>query len=67
MTVGVLRLPLTSVLLTTLFLGTEGFPVMPLVIVAVAVSYILTVRLSPPAPAPPSAPKHVAAVPAQIR
>jgi H+/Cl- antiporter ClcA len=68
MTVGVLRLPLTSVLLTTLFLGAQGFVVMPLVIVAVAVSYILAVRLSPsPSPAPPPAPDHVAAVPARIR
>jgi H+/Cl- antiporter ClcA len=67
MTVGILRLPLTSVLLTTLFLGADGFPVMPLVIVAVAVSYILTIRLSPsPAPTPPPAPKHVAAAPAPI-
>lgn len=48
MTVGMLRLPLTAVLLTTIFLGTDGFPVMPLVIVAVAISYVLTVRLDPP-------------------
>jgi H+/Cl- antiporter ClcA len=68
MAVGILRLPLTSVLLTTLFLGAEGFPVMPLVIVAVAVSYILTVRLSPPpAPAPPPMARPAAPVPAGHR
>jgi H+/Cl- antiporter ClcA len=68
MTVGVLRLPLTSVLLTTLFLGADGFPVMPVVIVAVAVSYIVTIRLSPAAtPAPPPVAKPAATVPADHR
>jgi H+/Cl- antiporter ClcA len=53
MTVGILRFPLTSVLVTSLFLGADGFLVMPLVIVAVVVSYVVTIRLSPPpAPAP---------------
>jgi hypothetical protein len=47
MTVAMLRLPLTSVLLTTLFLGSEGVTVMPLVIVAVVVSYVTVVRLTP--------------------
>ena len=56
MTVGILRLPLTSVLVTTLFLGTDAFPVMPLVIVAVVVSYVVTVRLSPPPPVPAPSP-----------
>jgi H+/Cl- antiporter ClcA len=68
MTVGMLRLPLTSVLLVTLFLGEDGFPVMPMVIVAVAVSYIVTVRLDPPpAGTPPSAPQAQRPVPAQAR
>lgn len=56
MTVGMLRLPLTSVLLATLFLGADGLTVMPLVIVAVVVSYLVTLRLPDPgrrvAPAP---------------
>lgn len=47
-TVGMLRLPLTSVLLTSLFLGQDGITLMPLTIVAVVVSYVLTQRLSPP-------------------
>src|SRR5690349_17649592 len=53
MTVGILRLPLTAVLVTTLFLGADGFLAMPLVIVTVVISYIVTIRLSPPpTPAP---------------
>lgn len=50
MTVGMLRLPMTSVLLATLFLGSAGLTVMPLVIVGVVVSYVVTLRLPDPAP-----------------
>ena len=35
MTAGMLQLPMTAVLLTTLFFGTDGIKVIPLVIVAV--------------------------------
>ncbi|MEU9419975.1 chloride channel protein [Streptomyces sp. NPDC048272] len=55
MCVAMLKLPMTSVLLATLLLGTQGITVMPVVIVAVVVSYVLTLRLAPapvPAPAP---------------
>ncbi|MEU0303435.1 chloride channel protein [Streptomyces sp. NPDC006175] len=45
MCVAMLRLPMTSVLLATLLLGSEGITVMPLVIVSVVVSYVLTLRL----------------------
>jgi H+/Cl- antiporter ClcA len=48
MTVGILRLPITSVLLTSLFLGPPGITVMPLVIIAVVVSYVVSERLLPP-------------------
>jgi len=48
MAVTMLRLPLTSVLLTTLFLQADGVTLMPLVIVAVVVAYVASVRLSPP-------------------
>jgi chloride channel protein, CIC family len=51
MAAGMLKLPMTSVLLVTLFLGSEAFTVMPLAIVAVVVSYVVTIRLTP-APAP---------------
>lgn len=44
---AMLRLPLTSVLLATLLLGKQGLTEMPLVIVAVVVSYITTNALSP--------------------
>jgi hypothetical protein len=46
MTVVMLRLPLTSVLLATLLLSSDGLEVMPLVILAVAVAYVVSARLS---------------------
>jgi H+/Cl- antiporter ClcA len=53
MSVVMLRLPLTSVLLATLLLATDGLAVMPLVIVAVAVAYVASARFTPePAPSP---------------
>jgi H+/Cl- antiporter ClcA len=54
MTVVMLRLPLTSVLLATLLLASDGLAVMPLVIVAVVVAYVAPARLTTPdaAPAP---------------
>jgi H+/Cl- antiporter ClcA len=54
MSVVMLRLPLTSVLLATLLLASDGLAVMPLVIVAVVVAYVASARLTP-APAPASA------------
>jgi hypothetical protein len=48
---AVLNLPLTSVLLTTLFLASDGLAVMPLVIVAVVVAYVARAHL-PPLPPP---------------
>jgi H+/Cl- antiporter ClcA len=57
MTTVMLRLPLTSVLLATLLLGSDGVSVMPLVIVAVVVAYVASARLTPtPAPAASTAP-----------
>ncbi len=51
MAAAMLRLPMTSVLLTTLFLGSGGIIVLPLVIVGVVVSFMLTLMLSaPPVP-----------------
>jgi H+/Cl- antiporter ClcA len=58
MTVGMLRLPMTSVLLATLFLGGTGLTVIPLVIVGVVVSYVVTLRLPDPAPSDPGPPAH---------
>ncbi|WP_435177631.1 chloride channel protein [Actinacidiphila sp. bgisy145] len=71
MSVAVLRLPLTSVLLATLLIGRDGLTVMPLVILAVVVSYVATAALSrparpqgpqaahgPQAPPAPTAPPH---------
>ncbi len=55
MTTAMLGLPLTSVLITTLFLGADGVTLMPVVIVATAISYVGSARLAPP-PAPDLAP-----------
>jgi chloride channel protein, CIC family len=61
-----LRLPLTSVLLATLLLASDGLEVMPLAIVAVVVAYVVSARLAPapassPEPAPAAAPDTAAA------
>jgi H+/Cl- antiporter ClcA len=50
MTVAVLGLPLTSVLLASLFLESDAFTLMPLVIVAVVVAYVGSARLAPRPP-----------------
>jgi H+/Cl- antiporter ClcA len=49
MTVSMLGLPLTSVLLVTLFLQADGIALTPLVIIAVVVSYVASARLAPAA------------------
>ncbi len=57
MSVVMLRLPLTSVLLATLLLSSDGVNVMPLVIVAVVVAYVASARLTPaPATTPETPP-----------
>ncbi len=56
MTCAMLNLPLTSVLITTLLLASDGLAVMPLVIVAVVVAYVARAHL-PILPRPePTAP-----------
>jgi hypothetical protein len=59
MAVAMLKLPMTAVLLATLLLGADGLTVMPLVIVAVVVSYVVSLRITtwtpPPPPAEPAA------------
>jgi H+/Cl- antiporter ClcA len=53
MSAVMLTLPLTSVLLATLLLASDGVAVTPLVIVAVVVAYVAAARLAPaPAPGP---------------
>jgi chloride channel protein, CIC family len=57
MTTVMLTLPLTSVLLTPLFLTSDGVALMPLTIVAVVVAYVASTRLEPaPGPARGAAP-----------
>jgi H+/Cl- antiporter ClcA len=56
MTVAMLNLPFTSVLLVSLFLQADAVALMPLVIVAVVVSYLASARIGPPrTPAEPEA------------
>jgi H+/Cl- antiporter ClcA len=55
MCVVMLKLPLTSVLLATLLLFSDGLAVMPLVIVAVVVAHVVSARLTP-APGPAGEP-----------
>jgi H+/Cl- antiporter ClcA len=58
MSAAMLGLPFTSVLLASLFLQADAVPLMPLVIVAVVVSYVTSARLLPaktPAPSPAAA------------
>ena len=51
MSTVMLTLPLTSTLLATLLLASDGLAAMPLVIVAVVVAYVMTARLTPAPPA----------------
>jgi H+/Cl- antiporter ClcA len=52
MTVSMLGLPLTSVLLASLFLQADAVALMPLVIVAVVVAYVASARLTDLLPTP---------------
>ncbi len=67
MTAGMLQLPMTAVLLTTLFLGTDGIKTMPLIIVAVVVSFVLSKWLAGPPPEPKVPEPEEATVPPQVR
>jgi H+/Cl- antiporter ClcA len=62
MTTAMLRLPLTAVLLAAILLSTDDLTVTPLAIVAVVVTYVVSDRLDPQAPAAP--PSGQAAEPA---
>ncbi|HTR93036.1 MAG TPA: chloride channel protein [Trebonia sp.] len=71
MSVVMLGLPLTSVLLATVLLFSDGLRVMPLVIVAVVVAYVTAARIGPATPPPAEPAGHTgpaataASVPAQ--
>jgi H+/Cl- antiporter ClcA len=57
MMAAMLGLPLTSVLVVSLFLQADGLTLIPLIIVAVVVSWVVSARLTPaPAPAPARSP-----------
>ncbi len=63
MLAGMLRLPMTSVLLACLLLFSDGIAITPVVIVAVVTAYVASMRLDPPAPPEPSAAATPAAAP----
>jgi len=67
MSAVMLRLPLTSVLLATLLLGSDGVAVTPLAIVAVTVAYVAAARLTPAASKPAAAPSGAEAPAEQAR
>ncbi|MFI7062487.1 chloride channel protein [Kribbella sp. NPDC050124] len=56
MSAAMLRLPLTSTLLATVLLGTDGVIVTPQVVVAVAVAFVVTNMLPVPGPQQPAQP-----------
>ena len=56
MSVVMLRLPLTSVLLASLLLSSDGLAVMPVVIVAVVVAFVASARFTPTPSSAPGGP-----------
>ena len=66
MTAAMLKLPMTAVLVTTMVLGSDGFPVIPLTIVAVVVAYVAQIWLGP-APVPAGEPGRAPDLPAPRR
>jgi len=62
MSAGALQLPMTSVLLPSVLFVSDSLELMPVVIVAVVVSYLVAVRINPsPAPVPVASPPVSAA------
>ena len=63
MTVAMLGLPLVSVLLAVLLLAADGIALMPLIIVAVVVSYVVSAHLAAPSTETTSRPVTAASAP----
>jgi H+/Cl- antiporter ClcA len=63
MIAGMLRLPMTSVLLASLLLFSDGIAIMPVVIVAVVTAYVAATWLDPPEAPEPAAAAGPAAAP----
>ena len=63
MTVAMLGLPLVSVLLAVLLLAADGIALMPLIIVAVVVSYVASAHLVVPSTETTSPPVTAATAP----
>ena len=60
MTAVMLGLPLTAVLLASVFMAADGLALVPLIIVAVCVAYVVSAHLAP-APPEPAAQEHAPA------
>ncbi len=60
MSVAMLGLPLTSVLLAAVFLEADAIHLLPLIIIAVVVSYVASARLTPRKPPSPASPAGAA-------
>jgi chloride channel protein, CIC family len=70
MTAGALKMPMTGVLLPSLLFASDAVDLMPIVIVAVVVAYVVALRLDPPvveAPAPDPTPIPAPTGPQRVR
>ena len=63
MTAAALKMPLTAALLPSILFASDAANLVPLVIVAVVVSYVLSVRISPNPADPPAQDAHPASIP----
>jgi hypothetical protein len=61
MSAVMLSLPLTSVLLATILIGSDGLAVTPLVVVAVVVAHVAAARMAPDDSTTPAGPARPAA------
>jgi len=61
MTAVMLGLPLTAVLLASVFMAADGLALVPLIIVAVCIAYVVSARLTPVPPASPGSEPEEAA------
>ncbi len=56
MVTGMLRLPISAVILTTLLFGQAGLQIVPVTIVGTVIAYVVVMMVDPPTPAQPAAP-----------
>jgi H+/Cl- antiporter ClcA len=66
MTAGALKMPMTAVLLPSVLFVSDSIDLMPVVIVAVVVSYMVAVRINPNPPPPSPSPAPPTGTPAPV-